>query len=145
MILETDIYHISEGSFEDKDLLGKGEKGLLLIARSSDLDNGGKEKLAAIIKAIKMDIDQDCFLYIFNDEKESKAIAPYLRKHQIQDLILFGINPKEIGFTIQAKLYTTFQFENLSLIISHKIQEMNANRSYKLALWNCLQQQFLNT
>ena len=56
MILETDIYHISEGSFEDKDLLGKAEKGLLLIARSSDLDNGGKEKLAAILSPFSFEV-----------------------------------------------------------------------------------------
>lgn len=145
MLLETDIYDIPEASLDENRLQGKGAKGLLLIARESDLADGGKEKLEAIIKAIKMDIEQDAYLYVYPDEKDTKVLGPFLRKNKISDLLLFGINPKDLSLTIQAKLYTTFHFENLSLIISHKIHEMNANRSYKLALWNCLQEHFLKS
>lgn len=142
-MLDADIFNVPEQDLTSAMIKGEGKKKLLLLARKSDLLEGGKEKLGAIIKAINYDINEDCYICIFDDHKVNLPIGPILRKLEIKDLIVFGVNPKEIGFYIQAKLYTNFNFENVSFILSHRIHEMNANRQFKLALWGCLQKQFL--
>lgn len=142
-MLESEVYNLPNKNIEPSDLSGQGLKKLLVIALSNDLGDGGREKLGAIIKAINYDIEQDCYFYAVEDEKEHIEIGPVIRSQDITHILMFGVNPKKVGFNIHARLYMPLVFEQFTYILSHQIKEMNENRKYKLALWNCLQKVFL--
>lgn len=141
-MLESEVFFLPNILLSKLDVRGEGMKKMLIIARSEDIDTG-KETFGKIIKAIGYDIDQDCYILALGADKAKKDLAPLLRELDITDLIVFGVNPKELGFHIQARLYYPFQFEQMSFILSHSIAEMNDNQKFKMALWQCLQKQFL--
>lgn len=143
-MLESEIFNIEETAIEEDMLSGDGSKHMLLIARKDDLEGaGGLPLLTKIIKAIQYDIDTDCLLLSLPARATMYNVASLIEEQQISDVVTFGVNPKDLGMNIHAKLYQPMIFEQYRFLLSHKVTEMDGNRDFKMRLWKCLQQFYL--
>ena len=118
---------------------GFQSKKLLCVVKKEQFQEAEQKTLMSIAQAIKLNYDQDIEVLIL--EKATKVlIGSSLNKFDA--VIYFGVNPADTGLNIDAKLYRIFKFEGPSLLVSHHLQEIAADKNKKLYLWKCLQALF---
>jgi hypothetical protein len=137
MYLKDTIYFLPDKVKEEE----LKSKSLLLVLRTSDYAAEGAQKtLAGIVKAIGYDMEKDVQLILLN-ANEKKLIGDQIPT--IKNMVFFGLNPKEIGIHLDAKLYKIYKFDSFQLSISHKLEDITKDQKLKQILWKVLQVQFL--
>jgi len=138
--MKSNIYTIKE-AYNPSSISGDGEKGLIIVISQKDMDQN-LQTLQGLVKAIKFDIEKD--VKILTLETQSIEINSILNQLSLNTLILIGITPDQVGFSLNAKKYFLYKMEKFSLLLSDSLSEINADKSKKMAFWKNLQEQFLN-
>jgi len=139
-MLKTTIYKIdSYNSTSDNEIKveGASKNQLLIAARESDLTIESRQTLGQILNAIKYNLEDSCMLTL--GDSQSVSINSYIHQHDIKRVLSFGIAPKDIGLQIAAGAYRIIDMENLRIVFSHKISDLNADKQKKIKLWNAIQ------
>jgi hypothetical protein len=122
------------------DFENKEGKHLLVFVKNTDYqDTQSQKTLQAIIKAIGLDMDKDVIVHIMQENKRSILSD---KVQGIKNILCFGINPKDLGIHLNAKLYKIFMFETFNLSIAHKLSDVANDQKNKQILWKVLQTQF---
>ncbi len=144
LFYDFEIYQSPETEIPAQFLLGKNEKKLLVVIRTSDFSDKNKELISKILGAVHYKLEKDAIqLHIPADK--SFGINHLLVKNIVDDVVIFGVNPKEIGLSIEPILYQPIQIGTKRLLIAHSLEQISKNQDYKKALWNALQQIFLKS
>lgn len=138
--MKSNIYTIKEAN-NPTSISGEGEKGLIIVISQKDMDQN-IQTLQGLVKAIKFDIEKD--VKILTLETQSIEINTILNQLSLNTLILIGITPDQVGFSLNAKKYFLYKMENFSLLLSDSLSEINADKSKKMAFWKNLQERFLS-
>ena len=138
--MKSNIYTIKEPTNPSSDS-GNGEKGLIIVISQSDMDQN-IQTLQGLVKAIKFDIEKD--VKILTVDKQTIDINSILNQQEYKTLILIGIQPDQIGFSINAKQYFFYQLEKISILITYSLATMNTDKSKKIEFWKNLQERFLS-
>lgn len=109
-----------------------------VLVNSADLDFEGKEKLSQILKAINLEFDKNVRLFEISNDNSIPLNAILQHSKNPPLVMAFGLNPSTLRLQSNAPLYRILPFENLKLILSHSIQELIANKTYKAQLWNTI-------
>ena len=133
------IYRILESDSRPI-ITGNGDKGLLIVIQQTDKAEN-EATLQGLVKAIKFDIDQDVTIV--------ECTEPFTPINEIitnkyNTLILIGVSPDQVGFSISAKKYFFYKMEEFSILLTDSLQAMNADKSKKMAFWQNLQSHFLS-
>lgn len=114
----------------------KNAKVLLLIEKED-----GKEEylnlLKNIIKALKMDFDNDCELYIL---PENENIGSFCA--QYQNIIFFGINLSSFEVNGIYKIHKIYEFGLGRYLQTYKLKDLSGDQVKKSQLWKVLQNMF---
>jgi len=128
------IYEFPDATLLD---IGQVDKHLVLCLKD-DLENGGKEKLLEIVKAINWDIDTNLEL-VHLEENESILLSSGLPSKRNRRIVLsFGLKPKDLCLQCPLQYYQHINFENATLIFSHSMQELLISKQHKSSLWNTI-------
>lgn len=138
--MKSKIYRIFEPD-SPPEITGKGEKGLLIAIHSKDKQEN-ISTLQGLVKAIKLDIEED--VTIVSSYGESTPVNALISSNNYNTVILIGLTPDQVGFSLQAKKYFIYKMESFSLLLVDSLQEMNADKSKKMAFWQNLQALFLS-
>ena len=138
--MKTTIYKIDDkkNSFS---LIGKGEKGLLIIIDDQDM-NSNLKTLEGMINAINFNIDIDTS--IIKSSKKPIDINSVIFNGNYSSIIAIGLSTSDIGFSIQAKKYFFYNMEDFSILFTDSLSIMNNDKKIKLKFWSNLQAKFLN-
>jgi hypothetical protein len=137
--MKSNIYTIKEAK-NPTSTAGKGEKGLIIVINQLDMDQN-IQTLQGLVKAIKLDIDND--VKILTIDEQTIDINTELKEKTVRTLILVGISPDQIGFSINAKKYFFYQMEQLAILLTDSLTIMNQDKSKKMQFWKNLQEKFL--
>ncbi len=113
---------------------------LILYSVSGDGDLGA-ETLAAmdkLISAVALKPEETTRIKIVGNE--TFRLFRMMEKHDFKQLICFGIMPEQIGLHVEYKLYKSFKFNNLNIVICDSLEGMEKQK--RLALWNQLKLMF---
>ncbi len=138
--MKNNIYTIKEANNPTSNS-GKGEKGLIIVINQADMDLN-IQTLQGLVKAIKFDIEKD--VKILTVETQTIDINSILKQQSYNTLILIGISPNQIGFSINAKQYFIYMMEHVSILVTDSLSVMNADKSKKMEFWKNLQDRFLS-
>jgi hypothetical protein len=77
-------------------------------------------------------------------DSQSIDINAILKEQAYKTLILIGIHPDQIGFSINAKQYFFYKMEQISILLTDSLAIMNADKSKKMEFWKNLQERFIS-
>jgi len=99
--------------------------------------------LKEILKAIKYDLEQDTLTYFLDIFDKFSVISKDLND-EIKEIILFGIEPTQLGLNFKAQLYRPFEHNGIQFLFTDKLSKIKENKQLKSALWKSLQEIFIN-
>ncbi|MDF1695544.1 MAG: hypothetical protein P1U56_06915 [Saprospiraceae bacterium] len=138
--MKSKIYRIPESDISSK-IEGLGQKGLLIVIREEDkIEN--QNTLEGLVKAIKYDMNND--VIIVSQKEGFTDVNSLLSENTIHTVILMGIEPDSIGFSIQASPYFLYKMENFSVLLTDSLRAMNEDKAKKMKFWQILQERFLS-
>ncbi|MEM9546789.1 MAG: hypothetical protein AAGA77_12495 [Bacteroidota bacterium] len=138
--MKTNIYRIPE-SKSQPEITGKGEKGLLIAIRTDDKTKN-EATLLGLVKAIKLDIEKD--VIVVSCPGNCPSLNTILSSQKFTTVILIGMNPDEVGFSLNAKKYFIYKMESFNLLLSDSLNDLNSDKSKKMAFWQNLQALYLS-
>lgn len=139
-MLKTKLYKLDDAQQSTKSqvLMGGSCSNGLMVITSDQMSEPETQTLRDILKSIKHELEESAHLKIA--EGTNCHISSIARKHAIHKIIAFGINTRQIGMQIHASAYQLLRLEDLQIIFSHSIAELNDDKQKKMALWKTLQQ-----
>lgn len=141
---DFEIYDSPSTEIPDNSLIGGNAKKLLVVVKRSDFSEENKAFLSKVLSAVKFDINSDCRVLIL-PEKGDYGIGNLLNTEQCTSILLFGINPKHIGLSIETFLYAPFKIASFSFLLGQSLEKIKNSTENKKSLWSALQKLFLNS
>ena len=139
-MLKTTIYRIKSDNTEAQASIqqeGACKNQLLIIVREADLNPENRKTLSQMLNAIKYNLEDSCMITLADEQ--TLSINPYIHQYDIKRAICFGLSPAVIGLQITATAYRLIEMEELKLVFSHTIGDLNADKQKKIKLWNTIQ------
>lgn len=112
----------------------------IVILHESESAATDQELLIKMLNAVKRSVDETQII-VLSDEHMGSIGSLFSIDH-IEQIIVFGLLPQDVGLNIKAKLYRTFKMQGKQLLFSHGLVTLNQKPEYKKPLWEALQQAF---
>jgi len=138
--MKNNIYTVLEPKILPE-IIGNGKKGVIIVIHATD-KNENLSTLQGLVQAIKLDIQED--VTIVSCVGERTDINSILSKKDYNTVILIGVTPEQVGFSLNAKKYFFYKMERFTLLLTDSLQVMNSDKSKKMAFWKNLQARFLS-
>lgn len=136
------IFSIIEPSEVLKSIKGTNEKGLFILLNTENDAEQHLELLKKILGAIQYQLDQDAALYLCTN-KDAFKLIDLSKKLNIQQVLSFGISPKNLGIHQHFELYQPKKINEITFLFGHQLNDIANQTTYKGALWDALQTMFL--
>jgi len=121
---------------------GENKKGLVIVYLAEDEESEHLTLLRNILNAIKYDLDQDALLLSLTAKSRLRFID-MLKEVTAKEVIVFGIQPKQLGLNWQCKAYEFLKHDTQHYLFSHPLSEIQNDKQKKGALWQALKGMFL--
>ena len=125
-----------ESSISEVDLLAL-ESANTIVLCAHLLTDDDRILLGKILEAVQLNVAEVPVFYSISDELKRACFKNQHEKH----LMVFGLNPKELGLQIEAALYDLVQINNKKILFSHALNDLK-ERERKVALWSALKGMF---
>ena len=140
--LDFDLYQTNSAT--DIALFGENKKQMMIvIADETEQNDANIAFLEKIIAAIKYDFKQDT-IYFFLQNEAKLTISELVTKHQIKDLLVFGIANAQLGIYVHQKKYQPFYIQSVTYLFADNLTEIQGQKELKGALWDALKKVFLH-
>ena len=147
--LDFQMFAYPEGQNSSNDWQGEGKAGVLILHNyDTTLPEPEENFLSNILKAVKLEpLTDHTYLGCCNAETPV-ALTQASLKHNIQYVLLFGVDPAWAGVRAQLPYYQFTRLGDLHILRAHSItqirEERQANKNENAgALWNALKAKFL--
>ena len=98
------------------------DKQILLIVQSEDrLSDELKQFLAKIVQAVDRNLDQDFWMLTIS-EATKLSFVDLVKDHNIQQTIVFGVQPGQLGININAPLYKPIHLSTNEFLFADDLQ-----------------------
>ena len=140
--LDFDFYQTNSAT--DIAIFGENKKQMMIvIADETEQNDANIAFLEKIIAAIKYDFKQDT-IYFFLQNDAKLTISELMAKHQIKDLLVFGIGNAQLGIYVHQKKYQPFYIQSVTYLFADNLTEIQGQKELKGALWDALKKVFLH-
>jgi hypothetical protein len=141
MFLKESIYRVSEQTvFEN----AKGQfaaRILVLVFQENNTSTPPIEFVEKVLTAAKVDINNDALLKLI-ENTDPIRLFPISLDQTPTKIIAFGIEPAQLGLTLNFQWYQPFQFSDITFLFAEKTTLLENDRDRKLKLWNALKSIF---
>lgn len=139
--IRDQVFIIPVEMLSDKFILsGNCQKQLIIVVCQDNYGDAESELLNKMMKAIHYDLTEDVSL-IKVDSKASISLSNLVPSWK--DLILFGVNPNDVGIHVQYKLYQILSMEGKRVITADNLTIISGDASKKQLVWALFQKMFL--
>lgn len=128
---------------------GSNQKKLLVVFNQKEESEERIEFLKKILAAAKFDIKEDIFLLKLTPKETFSFIALRTKVTQthpsggIDNLLIFGFEPKHFGLNIEVQKYNPFHFYKNGFLFADNLSMIENDKALKGALWNGMKTLFL--
>ena len=121
---------------------GECKQSILIVYKKDDQKEENLRLLSNILKAIQFDLQEDVLLIGITNNQSFKLID--LRKQKdINTVLLFGVSATQLGLNWQLAYYTFIEQMDCQFLISHSLNDIASQKTYKMLLWQSLKAHFL--
>ncbi len=113
-------------------LIGKYEKKILIVLNKSDFTTEQEELLMKMLQACKI-TSQDYGILLREDET---PVIHFVRHFTPEVLIVFGMTLDLPHMRLNKPLNKPFRFNQIKMLLSYSLQELQANTTFKSDLWS---------
>ncbi|MCH2022846.1 MAG: hypothetical protein MK207_10250 [Saprospiraceae bacterium] len=124
---ESSTFHIKENRNKD------------IVVASKSISEEEMNFLDQVIKAVGKKIDTDVFVI------KNLNLIPYKQLTDLlsfKKLLVFGMQPKEIGLQVSINPYQIFSFDKRLILFCHSLNDISRDNNKKKQLWEKLQIMF---
>jgi DNA polymerase III psi subunit len=114
---------------------------LMLVVEEVDFISH-KALISKIMSAINFDLDQDIRICLLR-QAQNINLAHHVHSPDIK-VIVFGVNPKRISMNASFRANHFYRTETFEIMLTHALEALHSNVSYKKALWAILQKKFIS-
>lgn len=128
---------------------GSNQKKLLVVFDENDESEERVEFLKKILAAAKFEINEDILLLKVTPKTAFSFIALRTKIAQthpsggIDNLLVFGFEPKNFGLNLQVHKYVPFHFYDSGFLFADGLSMIEKDKALKGALWNGMKELFL--
>ena len=128
---------------------GSNQKKLLVVFDEKDESEERIEFLKKILAAAKFDIKEDILLLKITDKSTFSFIALRTKVAQthpsggIDNLLVFGFEPKQLGLNLEVQKYNPFHFYDCGFLFAEGLSVIENDKALKGALWGGMKELFL--
>lgn len=139
------LFKLPKASTEPSLLQGQARRGLLIIFEAPEEEASKQiDFLAKILQAIKLDLNQDT-LFINRNQGESFQMVKMLEERAIQQVLLFGIPPQDLGIRFALPPYHNIPHRGVHYLWADALPAIFAERqaggkAMSAKLWKAIQQ-----
>jgi len=112
---------------------------VFVFVKEEDFTADNKTLLTKILQAIKLDINKDVQILLLKSGQNAYIIDKMNLEEQ-NLFIAFGLNAKRLGLQTRTIPYKWMAFDNLKVLFSHTISDLQTNVNNKKQLWGLLQE-----
>ena len=141
LFYDFEIYRSPDTNIPPEYLRGDNEKKLLIVIKNEDDSEENISLLTKILYAVKLNLKQDVLL-LSNPKEKIFGINKMMQNGVVNKILIFGINPKEMGLSISTQMYQVFTISAQQVLIAHPIDQIRQKQDLKKALWSALQKFF---
>ncbi len=126
-------------------LKGSNNKRVVVIVTSFEEEINGAETsglFEKIIQSIGLTMDDISLIDISKSPVSSFKVLQ--RKFNPTSVILFGINPQKLRLNVSVKGYQVIHLNEVQLLFSHRLGQLQEDVERKKLLWTALQSMFKN-
>ncbi|MFK8005945.1 MAG: hypothetical protein AB8H03_06225 [Saprospiraceae bacterium] len=128
---------------------GSNQKKLLVVFNKNDESEERLEFLKKILAAAKFDIEKDILLLKITPKETFSFIALRTKIAQthssggIDNLLIFGFEPKHFGLNLEVQKYVPFHFYENGFLFADGLSMIENDKALKGALWGGMKTLFL--
>lgn len=126
--------YLQNSSNLSEELVSSDPKSLNVIVLEDEKEH--EPFVSKILNAIP-DVDDRLYKIIYVSSEKFPLNLSVLFSKRIH-LLVFGISTKDLCLKIDQLLYTKLEFENTTLILADKLDEIQSNPEMKRQLWECI-------
>ncbi len=147
--LDFSVVPIKEPHEIQEKCSGSNQKKLLVVFDENDESEERVEFLKKILAAAKFDIKEDILLLKINHKTAFSFIALRTKIAQthpsggIDNLLVFGFEPKHFGLNLQVHKYVPFHFYDSGFLFADRLSVIENDKALKGALWSGMKELFL--
>lgn len=130
---EENVMAIAEGGFA---------RQVLAIVCNEESFAEGNLFLEKVLTAAGLNLQQDVALAAVAPGS-AVSLFPFPEHKRPQVILVFGIEPKDLGLRIESAWYVPTDFYGTVFLFAHKLSELQPDTGKKGELWRALQQIFL--
>lgn len=139
-MLNSTIYRIENniiGSQRTNSFEGDAKNQMMIVVKSEDLSPENRKTVSDILNAIKYNLEDSCLITL--NSTSTTNLNNTIRQYDINRILCFGIAPKDVGLQLITNEYQLVEMDNLKLVFSHSIGDLNSDKKKKIALWKTIQ------
>lgn len=122
---------------------GNFARRILVVLAASDNPVEERQFLTKVLAAANLNLLQDTLLVDLPESATAVSILPALKTKQPTHVLVFGLEPKTLGLTIQANWYQAFLFYHTTFLFAENLSALEPDKVRKGQLWRALQTMFL--
>ncbi|MCC6410716.1 MAG: hypothetical protein IT270_03600 [Saprospiraceae bacterium] len=130
---EENVMAIARGGF--------ARQVLALVCQEEHFAEGNMF-LEKVLTAAGLNLEQDVALASV-EPGSAVSLFPFPQHKRPQVVLVFGIEPKDLGLRLESALYVPTDFYGTVFLFAHKLSELQPDTGKKGQLWRALQQIFL--
>lgn len=122
--------------------LGSNARNIVVLTDYPDvsfLPDSDLSFLTSVLGACKLSIGDTA---IVNKSKVNMDITQVLKELQARQVLLFGIEPLDIGLPMNFPVFQLQAFDKRTYLYSPTLGELQKDKANKMQLWNCLKKMF---
>jgi len=140
---DKQIFVVNTAENTLKNSTGSNQKNLFIVYQVNESESNEINFLEKILSAVKYDLKEDVLL-VGVTQKEQIGFQDIKAIKKIKDVILLGVTPDQLGLRFESSFYQPIQCNDCRFLIAHSLSEIESDKKWKGALWNALQEMFLN-
>ncbi len=129
--------------------IGSNQKKLLVVFDENDESEERLEFLKKILAAAKFEINEDILLLKVTPKTTFSFIALRTKikqthpSHGIDNLLVFGFEPKHFGLNLEVQKYVPLHFYDCGFLFADGLSIIENDKALKGALWGGMKELFL--
>lgn len=134
------LFIVPDASLSEKPEGNYAQKVLILMLKEPAFADwrGFLEKL---LGAAKINLANDTLLVALQN-KEQLSIAPLLKSKQPDQVLVFGIQPDQMGLYLSVEKYQPIFFSNTNFLFADSLSVLEPDKNLKMKMWTAMKTLF---
>lgn len=142
MLLNNELIFLAAEKTALADATGSFSRQVAVLVLEEQNTALARDFLAKVLLAANLNMAQDTLLAEI-PSNTNVLIAPDLKERQPKQVLVFGLQPAQLGLWFEPPLYQPLSFYGSTWLFADKIAVLEPDKAKKAQLWSAIKQIFL--